>query len=106
EKLETLQSEFNEYAEKYQFGVRAAGGGGGRRAGDPVEREMLKLARADVTRAYMAKFGEKPNKDWVSEKADELMEKRHDDLAKRAKAILRQREQVADQDATAQALGL
>lgn len=96
--FDELASAFNEYAGKYEFGVRS-GGGGGRRIVDPVEREMVKLAKGDIGKAYEAKYGEKITKDqrdWLDEKVEELLEKRHDDYAKRARAIIRQRESSAE----------
>lgn len=100
--LAGLQAEFAAYAEKYEFGVRTAGEA--RQKLDPITREMLKLAKEDFTKAYFAKYGEKPEKDLVSERVEELVDKKREDYMKRAKAILRQREQVATD--TLESLGL
>lgn len=102
EQVNGLQGEFTQYANKYEFGVRTAGEA--RQKLDPITREMLKLAKEDFTKAYFAKYGEKPEKDLVSERVEELVDKKRDDYMKRAKAILRQRDQVATD--TLESLGL
>lgn len=102
DQLSDLQTEFNTYAEGYKFGIRQAGTGTVRR--DPVEREMLRLAKDDIAKAYFAKYGEKADKDMLSEKAEQLIEIKHDDYAKRARAIMRQREQTGTE--TLESLGI
>jgi hypothetical protein len=97
EQMTALQADFEKYAGEYKFGVRSAGGGG-RRVVDPTEREMIKLAKEDIGKAYFAKYGEKLGKDqkeWLEEKVEQLLEAKHDDYAKRARAIMRQREATA-----------
>jgi hypothetical protein len=100
--LAALQSEFGEYAVAYKFGLRAPGEA--RQKLDPVTREMLKLAKDDFAKAYYAKYGEKADKELVAARGEELMDKRRDDYQKRARAILRQREQIATD--TLETLGL
>lgn len=95
EQQSALQNEFASYANEYKFGVRTGGGGAPKR--DPVEREMLKLAKDDIAKAYYAKYGEKADKDMLAEKAEELIGLKHDDYAKRARAILRQRESAGNE---------
>jgi hypothetical protein len=51
---ETLDKEFAEYAQKYEFGVRSLGGGG-RAPMDPVEREAYSIALGKVKDALRAK---------------------------------------------------
>lgn len=46
--LEMLQSELDEYAEEYEFGVRTGGGG---RSGDPVMSEAMEIMRDKVRKA-------------------------------------------------------
>jgi predicted nuclease with TOPRIM domain len=102
EQVAKLQSEFADYATKYEFGIRQAGEA--RQRLDPLTREMLRLAKDDFSKAYFTKFGEKADKEMVAERGEELMDKRRDDYMKRAKAILRQREQTSTD--TLEALGL
>jgi hypothetical protein len=91
-----LQRQFGEYAEKYEPGTRTAGAP--RVVRDPVEREMLKLAKDAISRAYMAKYNEKIDKDLLADKAEELLQAKHDEYAKRARAIIKQREQAGADD--------
>jgi predicted nuclease with TOPRIM domain len=102
EQLNGLQAEFAAYAEKYEFGVRTAGEA--RQKLDPVTKEMFKLAKEDITKAYFAKYGTKIEKDLLLERTDQLVDKERESYMKRAKAILRQREQVATD--TLESLGL
>lgn len=92
--LEKLQSDLNEYAEKYEFGVRQAGSG--RRVVDPVEKEMLRLAKEAIATAYFAKNGERITGAALTEAAEKLLEARGEDYAKRAKRAIREREQAAE----------
>jgi septin family protein len=96
EQLGALQNEFNEYAEKYQFGVRQAGAP--RVVRDPIEREARKLAADNIKKAYFTKYGEKIDKDQLAEAVDKLLAAKHDDYFKRARAIVRQREQTGLDD--------
>lgn len=97
-----LQTEFADYAAKYEFGIRQPGQG--RKIVDPVEREMFKLAKEDITKAFMAKYNQKPDKETLAEKAEQLIELKSDDYQKRARAIIRQREAVGQE--TLETLGL
>lgn len=98
-----LQTEFEKYANEYQFGVRSAGTGT-RVVRDPIEREMRKLASDAIKKAFKAKYGENPDKDQLAAGIDKLLESKHDEYAKRAKAILRQREQAGSDDLEAAGL--
>jgi hypothetical protein len=51
--LEQFQSEFDEYASGYEFGVRSGGGGG--RSGNPVLVEAMNIARELVRKAIVKK---------------------------------------------------
>ena len=51
---ETLDKDFKEYADNYEFGVRQLGGGG-RIPTDPVEREAFKIASEKVREALKAR---------------------------------------------------
>lgn len=50
---EEVQAEFDKYMAEYSFGVRKAGGGAPRL--DPVEREVRKIARKQLTEALKKK---------------------------------------------------
>jgi hypothetical protein len=103
EAAQRLQAEFNEYANSYSFGVRAVGTGSGRIT-DPLEREMLKLAKDDIAKAFYAKHKERLKGEQLTEAATKLLEARHDDYAKRAKRILTERERAGLE--TLEAVGL
>lgn len=90
--LEKTQADLNAYAATYAFGVRAPGQG--RRVVDPIEREMLKLAKDDISKAFFAKHGAKVDKDALAEAAEKVISLKHDDYAKRARRILREREAI------------
>ncbi len=94
EQVQTLQSEVTAYAESYKFGERKAGGPRGPRIVDPVEREMNKLAREDISAAFFAKHGEKLKGEQLVEAAGKLLEARHDDYARRARRALQDREKA------------
>jgi hypothetical protein len=68
-----LQAEFNTYAASYQFGIRQPGTGAAKPR-DPVERMVSKMAGAAITERYKAKYNEKPSKEWLSEKVDQLLQ--------------------------------
>jgi hypothetical protein len=98
EQVAELQAKFNEYAQTYQFGVRKAGSGAPRAPKDPVEREMQKLARDAVSKAFYAKHGEKIDKDQLADLSTKLLEAKHDEYAKRARTIIRERERAGAED--------
>lgn len=88
-----LQSALADYAAKYEFGVRQAGTA--RRVVDPVEKEMLRMARDDISAAYFAKNGEKLKGEALANAAEQLLSVRGDDYAKRARRAIREREAAA-----------
>lgn len=94
EKHAELSTEFATYAEKYEFGVR--GSGGGRVVRDPLEREMFRLAKDDLTAKYSAKYGQKPDKDWLESTVPAFVEKYNDQLTKRARAVLRAKQAATE----------
>lgn len=53
--LGTFQQQFDEYAGQYEFGVRQAGGGGGRAPADPVKREAYRMAALEIELRLKAK---------------------------------------------------
>lgn len=93
EQLKTLQSEFETYAGSYTFGVRTRGE---RTIVDPVEKEARKLASADLAAAYKARHNEKLDKERLAAGVDKIMSVKGDDYMKRARAIIRERNKVAE----------
>lgn len=98
----SLQTAFDAYADKYEFGVRQPGTG--RKPADPIEKEMMALAKSDFEKAFFAKFGDKPLKEQTAENVDKLLDLKGDSYRKRALAIMKQREAAGDADLAA--LGL
>jgi hypothetical protein len=98
EQVAELQAKFNEYAAKYQFGVRKAGSGGPKVPKDPVEREMQKIAKEVIGKAFYAKHGQKIDKEQLAELSTKLLEAKHDEFAKRARAVIREREKAGVED--------
>ena len=88
-----LQAAIDEYASKYEFGVRQAGTGA-KRIVDPVEREMNRLAREDITAALKAHDKPRPEKEELASAVEKLIEKRNDDYRRRAQRNLRDREKA------------
>lgn len=78
--LETLQSQFDEYADSYEFGVRTGGG----RTGDPVMTEAMSIMR-DKVRAALKKQGislKDVSAKQISEKAKAYFDGNHPAAAK------------------------
>lgn len=94
EQVQALQTEIEAYATSYKFGERKAGGPRGPRIVDPVEREMNKLAREDISAAFFAKHGERLKGEQLNEAAGKLLEAKHDDYARRARRMLADREKA------------
>jgi hypothetical protein len=69
-----LQAEFDQYASKYEFGVRGAGGGP-RQVRDPVEKEVRTMAAAAITSRYKGIHGENPPKDYLKDTVNALLER-------------------------------
>jgi hypothetical protein len=98
EQVAELQAKFNEYAATYQFGVRKAGSGAPRAPKDPVEREMQKIAKEVIGKAFYAKHGQKIDKEQLTDLSAKLLEAKHDEFAKRARAVIRERERAGSED--------
>lgn len=81
-----------DYASSYQFGVRVAGTGAVRTA-DPVEREALKIAKAEV-KAALAKKKLTAPKEKVLELAHGFLEK-YPSIREKAAEIVAARKSVA-----------
>jgi hypothetical protein len=93
--LRQIQDEVQRYASEYKFGVRAAGAP--RVTRDPVQREMLRLAKEDLAAAYFAKHNERLRGDALNENAQKLIDARHADYAERARRNIRDREAVGEE---------
>lgn len=91
---QTLQQELQEYAASYQFGVRTAGT---RRVVDPVEKEMLRMAKEDIAAAFYAKHGEKLKGEALGQAAERLLEVKGEDYNRRARRAIRDREAAANE---------
>lgn len=70
--VEALQTELDEYAASYEFGVRRLGGGGGVKL-DPVAREAVNLAKAAIYKALKA--AGKSRKDYTPEQITDAANK-------------------------------
>jgi hypothetical protein len=98
--LETLQQQLDDYANEYQFGVRAGGGGF---RGDPVMTLAMNAAREFVRQAIKAKGLDQD--DWpaskVSQAAKQLLDAQGDD----GKIISMARKQIeAEREAAKEAM--
>ena len=92
--VEKLQAELDTYIGEYEFGVRRSGGG---RAGNPVEKEAMEIARNKVKSALQEK-GHKLSdisSARITELATEALAK-HPEWTKAAETVVKQREAVAD----------
>jgi len=67
--LTALQTEFDEYAKDYKFGVRRAGSRG---PSDPVEAEAFKMAK-DSIRAKLKELGRKADASDIADAATRLL---------------------------------
>lgn len=97
--IDSLQEQFLNYVEGYEFNVRRSGGGGGARL-DPVEKLARDLARAHVRRAIKNK-GLKVS-DFTGSKITELavqfIEKNSWFMEEAERRIQAQQEAIADLD--------
>jgi len=72
---EDLQRQFDEYASKYEFGVRKSGGGGDSSLPkDPTLRQAHSMAR-EAIRALAKKKSFTVSAEWVASKVPEFLEK-------------------------------
>jgi hypothetical protein len=92
--LATFQAQFDKYADKYEFGARVGGGGGGRR--DPVKSEAIAIASDKVRDAL--KKGGKNLKDYSAKQVREAAEKL---LARDSSIMELARQRVAENQAVA-----
>jgi hypothetical protein len=92
EDMQKAEDEVRKYAAEYKFGVRQATGP--RATRDPLEKEMVKLAREDLAAAYFARHGEKLRGEALNENAQKLLDAKHNEYAERARRNLRDREAI------------
>jgi len=92
EQARQAEEEVQKYAAEYKFGVRQSAGP--RTGRDPLEKEMVKLAREDLAAAYFARHGEKLRGEALNENAQKLLEAKHGEYAERARRNLRDREAI------------
>lgn len=93
EQFAELQTEFNAYAEQYEFGARRAGGG--RQPSDPVRREAENLAKAAVRQALKSK-GIKAEADAIAEAAKRLVDTQPHWMETAARRVAEQQAIAAD----------
>jgi len=72
EQLTEVQTEFDAYAQAYEFGARRVGGGG-RTPSDPIEKEALNLAKAAIRQALKTN-GKTAGADTVAAAAKQLID--------------------------------
>lgn len=89
------QEEFDEYAAKYEFGARRAGGP--RASGDPVLAEAVRLATADIKAALKAKNRE-ASKEQIAEAAKTLAQREDKGYMERARTIVEARKVESEDD--------
>lgn len=94
EQLAQARQEVANYATQYKFGHRAASTP---RVTDPVEREVIRLAKEDISAAYFAKHGERLKAEQLSQVVERLLEARRDDYVKRARRNLADRQRVGEE---------
>jgi hypothetical protein len=92
EQVRAAEEEVRKYANEYKFGARSTTGP--RTTRDPLEKEMIKLAREDLAAAYFAKHGDKLRGEALNENAQKLLDARHDEYVTRARRNLQDREAV------------
>lgn len=96
EQLAQARDEVSKYASEYKFGQRTRGGSGPR-VTDPVEREVIRLAREDISQAYFAKHGEKLKADQLAPVVERLLTAKRDDYVKRARRNLADRQRASEE---------
>lgn len=93
EKFNELQSQVNDYAAKYEFGVRQPGTA---RVTDPVEKEAREEATKRIRQAYFARHNTKIDREQLGELVDRLMDRDGDMLRDNAREAIRRRENTAE----------
>lgn len=95
DQLAQARDEISRYANDYRFGNRSSAGP--RVSRDPLEKEMIRLAKEDLAAAYFARHGERLRGDTLNENAQKLLEAKRDDYVERAQRNLRDREAIGQE---------
>lgn len=93
EQFSKAQQEVQAYANEYKFGSRVRGTGAPRIT-DPVEREVVRLAKEDISAAYFAKHGERLKGEQLSEVVEKLLSVKRDEYTQRARRNIRDRDRA------------
>lgn len=93
EQFAQAQQDVQTYANEYKFGARVRGAGAPR-VTDPIEREVIRLAKEDISFAYFAKHGERLKGEQLSEVVDKLLEVKREDYTQRARRNIRDRDRA------------
>jgi hypothetical protein len=92
-KFAELQTKLSATAENFKFGVKQPRGP----RADPLQSTMVRLAKDDINRSYKARHGSLPTKEQVAPVVELLLtSQKRDEYVKRARAILRAREQISE----------
>ena len=97
EQITQVTGEVEKYASEYKFGQRLRGTGGTPRIVDPVEREVVRLAKEDISAAYFAKHNERLKGEQLTEVAGKLLEAKRDEYVKRARRNLADRQRAGEE---------
>lgn len=93
EQLNMFAADIQKYASEYKFGQRVRGSSGPR-VTDPVEKEVIRLAKEDISAAYFAKHGERLKGEQLSAVVEKLLEVKREDYTKRARRNIADRERA------------
>ena len=94
DKFNQLQELVNEYADKYEFGVRQAGAP---RVTDPVEKEARRDVSEAIKAAYYRRHGEKLKGDSLNEAVEQVLASpKGDSYRERARERIREREAAGE----------
>jgi hypothetical protein len=94
ESMSRLQALVDEYAGKYEFGVRQPGAP---RVTDPVEKEARAEAAEVIKAAYYARKGERVKGEALTEAVNDLMEARGEEYRAQAREKLARREKASEE---------
>jgi hypothetical protein len=93
DRFDDLQALVNEYADKYEFGIRQAGAP---RVTDPVEKEARRDVAEAIKAAYFRRHGDKLKGESLNEAVEQVMAAKGDTYRERARARIREREAAGE----------
>lgn len=93
EQLASVTADVQKYASEYKFGQRVRSATGPRIV-DPVEREVIRLAKEDISSAFFAKHGERLKSEQLNEVVEKLLSVKRDEYVQRARRNIRDRERA------------